>query len=534
MSPEQAQAKPVDTRSDIFSFGAVLYEMLTAKRAFKGDSTIDTLHSIVHDAPPAIDTVLPDVPRELHWLLEKCMAKDPDDRYQSTRDLVLDLKNIARLLDSSPRLPVTEVAPTVSRGRRLWPVAIAAMVIVTAVVFVIQRGRGPSATEPRATAANLSIERITTLGTVIDAEVSPDGKYVAYVTSENTRQGLWLRQLATASTIALVPPAQGLGFWGVTFARDGNAVYYALFTPDEPARAIYRIPILGGTPRQVVVGADSFPTFSPDGQRMAWFRADYPEAGSSALMVADIDGQNSRVLAMRKPPEFFAPVFFNAPAWSPDGRVIICPMERREQTIVGTLVAVNAVDGSAMPFPHYEWPGIGQAAWLPDGSGLIGVAGGAVSRRAQLWRSSATTADRKLLTSDLVDYRKVSITVDGQSIVAVGAEATAGMWAAPIDGSSEARRISSGRYDGISGIASVPGGRVLFRTVDNGSNIWLVDDDGNNRSQLTTDGSVSWPVAMVDGRSVIYSREGSGLWQIGMDGRNARSIPGTTGGSFPK
>jgi Tol biopolymer transport system component len=531
LSPEQAQAKPVDTRSDIFSFGAVLYEMLTAKRAFKGDSTIDTLHSIVHDAPPAIDTVLPDVPQELRWVLDKCLAKDADDRYQSTRDLVVDLKNTARALDSSPKLPVTP-APAAARGRSLWPLAIAAIVIAAAGIFAIVRGRGPGTAEPRINTLDVSMERITTLGTVIDAAVSPDGKYVAYVTSENTRQGLWLRQLASASTIALVPPAPGLGFWGITFGQDGNAVYYALFTTDETARAIYRIPILGGTPRKLVAGTDSFPTFSPDGRRMAWFRADYPEPGTSVLMVADSDGQNARILATRRPPEFFAPVFFSAPAWSPDGAFIICPMERREQKVVGTLVAVSAADGSIMPFPHYEWAAAGQAAWLPDGSGLIGVAGNTSNRRNQVWRISAKSVDRQLLTNDLSDYRKVTITADAQSIVTVGAEATAAMWVAPVDGSTDAARISSGRYDGISGIAAAPGGRVLFRTVDSGANIWSANIDGSGRTQLTTEGAVSWPVATVDGRSLIYSREGLGLWQVGVDGQGARAIPGTATGLF--
>ena len=126
------------------------------------------------------------------------------------------------------------------------------------------------------------------------------------------------------------------------------------------------------------------------------------------------------------------------------------------------------------------------------------------------------------------------MTSDAQSIVAVAAEAAASIWAAPIDGTSEPRRISTGRYDGISGIAAVPGGRVLFRTVDNGANIWIVNEDGSGRTQLTTEGVVSWPVATVDGRSLIYSREGSGLWQMGLDGQGARSIPGTTNGLYPE
>lgn len=534
LSPEQAQGKTVDTRSDIFSFGAVLYEMLTAKRAFKGDSTIDTLHSIVHDAPPAISAVLPDAPQELRWVLDKCLAKDPDDRYQSTRDLVVDLKNIARSLDSSPKLPITPASKAAAGGRNMWPLAIAVVAIAAAVIALVMfRGRTTSGAPPRAAVSNLSIEKITTLGTVIDASVSPDGKYVAYVTSENTRQGLWLRQVATASTIALVPATSAQGFWGVTFSPDGSAVYFAMFTPDEPLRAIYRIPILGGTPRKLVAGVDSFPTFSPDGRRMAWIRADYPESGSSVLMVADSDGQHAKVLATRKPPEFFAPVFFTAPAWSPDGAFIVCPMERRDQGIIGTLQAINANDGSLMPFPHYEWPGIGQPAWLPDGNSMVVVAN-TPSRRTQLWRISTKTVDRQLLTNDQSDYRKVSITSDAQSMVAVAAEAGSSLWIAPIDGASEPRRISSGRYDGISGVAAAPGGRVLFRTVDNGSNIWITNQDGSGRTQLTTEGFVAWPVASADGRSVVYAREGSGLWQVGLDGQGARPVPGTETGSYPE
>lgn len=138
------------------------------------------------------------------------------------------------------------------------------------------------------------------------------------------------------------------------------------------------------------------------------------------------------------------------------------------------------------------------------------------------------------MTNDQSDYRKVSITADAQSLVAVAAEAAASIWTAPTDGTSEPRRISAGRYDGISGVAAVPGGRILFRTVDNGSNIWITNEDGSGRTQLTTEGFVGWPVATADARSMIYAREGSGLWQIGLDGQGARSIPGTNGGMYPE
>ena len=149
--------------------------------------------------------------------------------------------------------------------------------------------------------------------------------------------------------------------------------------------------------------------------------------------------------------------------------------------------------------------------------------------------SAPRPADRQLLTNDQSDYRKVSRSpLTGNRSSRWPPRRGRASGSAPIDGLSEPRRISTGRYDGISGIAAVPGGRVLFRTVDNGSNIWIANEDGSGRTQLTTEGYVSWPVATADGRSMIYAREGSGLWQIGLDGQGARSIPGTNGGSVSR
>ncbi|HEY3885000.1 MAG TPA: protein kinase, partial [Vicinamibacterales bacterium] len=411
LSPEQAQAKPIDTRSDIFSFGSVFYEMLAGKRAFAGDSTIDTLHSIVHNPPVPIAASSPDVPTELCWLLDKCLAKDPDERYQSTRDLVVDLKNVARTLDSSPALPA--IAAAAARSRMWLPGAALALVAIGIAALVAAHFRSP-APPADASASKLSIERITSLGTVIDAAISPDGKYVAYATAENARQGLSLRQLATGSTIELVPPLDA-GMWGMVFSPDGDAVYYALFTTDEPTRAIYRVPNLGGTPRKLVVGVDCQPTFSPDGKQMAWLRGDYPGRGESSLMIGDVDGQHERVVATRHPPEYLVPIFFAAPTWSPDGSRIVLALWNAKQG-TGTLVAYRP-DGTPAPFPKYEWPSIGQPTWLPDGSGLVVVASAkSVAGHNQLWLVNPDRAERRQITNDFLDYRRVSFSADGQTL----------------------------------------------------------------------------------------------------------------------
>jgi eukaryotic-like serine/threonine-protein kinase len=534
LSPEQAQATSVDTRSDIFSFGVVCYEAVTGRRAFKGDSTIDTLHRIVHDQPPPIDEVQPDVPSELRWLLQKCLAKDPDERYQSTRDLVVDLKNVARALDSSPRLPVGPVAsPPLRRGRGWIAAAAAVAVAVAALAVVLGTRVARERSTARTSTPGLSIERVTSLGTVIDAAISPDGKYAVYATSENARQGLSLRQLATGSTIELVPPLDG-GMWGATFSPDGSAVYYSLFTSDEPTRAMYRVPILGGTPRKLVSGVDCQPTFSPDAKQMTWLRGDYPGRNESSLMVSDVDGQNARVLATRRPPEFFVPIFFTAAAWSPDGTRIVVPLWNAS-TRKGTLVAYRPTDGGPAPFPKYEWPAIGQANWLPDGSGLIVVAETETNRRNQLWLVGADREERRQITNDFQDYRRAMPTGDGSAVLAVAMEGSSTIWVAPIDGDGEPQRVRSARSDGINGLAALRDGRILYRSLESGTaSIWVMNRDGSHRMQVTTDGVSAWPAAAPDGRSLVYAREGSGLWLIGIDGREPRALPGTDGSSFPQ
>jgi serine/threonine protein kinase/Tol biopolymer transport system component len=536
LSPEQAQGRAVDHRSDIFSLGAVLYEMASGRRAFKGDSTIDSLHKVIHSEPEPIDTAAPDAPAELRWVLAKCLAKDPEERYQSTRDLVVDLKGVSRALESSPRM--SAVAPPAAAPPRSRGVPIAAIVGVALVVLALAAAlwwRSASADTEVASTGVVSIEAVTSLGTVIDAAISPDGKYAAYVVSENALQSLWIRQLTTASTLQLVPPAP-VGYWGANFSPDGSEVYYAIASAAEPSRALFKIPALGGTPKRLLSGLDSRVVFSPDGRQIAYLRGAFPEVGASSLMVAGSDGSNPRALATRRSPEQFVPIFFTSASWSPDGATIVCPMiDRTTMPGVATLVAVRVADGAVAAFPRYEWVDIGQAAWAPDGKGVYVVAGeeNFRTRRNQVWWVSASEPSKRRITNDLMDYRTVSPTADGSTMMTVASDTSSSVWTAPID-AGEPKRISGGRYDGLSGVAAGPDGRILFRTVESGlASIWIMNEDGTGRRQLTADAEAAFPAVTPDGRSMVFERELSGLWQSDIDGQNARAVPQTSAGVRP-
>jgi serine/threonine protein kinase len=523
MSPEQALGKTVDPRSDVFSFGSVLYEMVTGKWAFAANSVVETLHRIIHDDPPKLEAVVPSAPRELVRIVSKCLAKDAEGRYQSTRDLVVDVRTVAGSLGASPRA---------ARSLRAVPLVAGILAVIAIAMLAVWwsgrfGGRAPDTESQRVT-----LERVTSLGSVIDSVVSPDGKSIAYVTLDNGLQELSIRELSTGSTLQLVPHTRQ-SFWGISFSPDGS-VYYGLRTPDGSHRDLYRITPLGGTPQMVVQHNGGKVAFSPDGKRIAYVRDDYPQPGASSLLIANVDGSDAHALLTRRPPEFLG-IAFAGPSWSPDGKVIVTPMEKRDGLTAGTFIAVHPEDGTEEPsFPHYQFAGVGQAAWTSDGAGLVAVASTGDSDRKQLWWLSARREARRQITNDFLDYRGVSLPADASSIVSVVVETTSSIWTAPIDGAGDANRISSGRYDGLSGLAVTPDGRILYQAVEGAtSEIWVMDESGVNRRKVTTEGEPTWPVATPDGKSMVFVRKGTGLWRIGLDGRDARSFANTTSALSP-
>ncbi|HET6861783.1 MAG TPA: protein kinase, partial [Pyrinomonadaceae bacterium] len=284
MSPEQARGVTVDERSDIFSLGTVMYEMVGRRKPFDGETPSDTLAAILKTEPPTLLQLDARVPAELNRIVTKSLRKDREERYQVVKDLLLDLRALKQELDFQSKLErsavpdhtdestihVSQAAATArslqaqdtesrsainiiteSLSLELKRHKVRSGVLLAGVVLILGLAgfglyRFFNRPQPIEHFWNIKLTRLTSSGNVIDATISPDGKYIVYVLSNRSTQSLWIRQVSTANDKQIVEPAP-VGYFGITFSPDGNDLYYALKT-NLDSGTLYRIPVFGGVP----------------------------------------------------------------------------------------------------------------------------------------------------------------------------------------------------------------------------------------------------------------------------------------------
>jgi hypothetical protein len=292
MAPEQVRGEPVDARADVFALGCILYEAATGKRAFEGNTAIDTLHAILHSDPTPIGHLNTLVPEALDRIVRSCLAKDRASRFPSAREVGAELRGL-RERDATFARPSTGKAR--SKGSALLVAGLAVLVVGIGVAIAAMWPRAGQDRLPPAPKEETPFEvtRITQSGRVTRAALSPDAKYVAYVSEEAGRQEIRIRDMSGESDVRLLPPREAR-ITTVTFAPDGRHIYYVRLRPGQGADA-YRIAVLGGAAKRVrrnVIGAVRV---SPDGRRLAALSFRIVDF---ALAITSLDGVEEQVLPL--------------------------------------------------------------------------------------------------------------------------------------------------------------------------------------------------------------------------------------------
>jgi serine/threonine protein kinase/Tol biopolymer transport system component len=532
MSPEQVQGKPVDHRSDIFSFGCLLYEAATRHRPFVAESAVETMHKILHDKPVPVEERNPAVPAELRRVIRRCLAKSADQRVQSMKDVALELREIGDEWDSlsasgTSGSTIVGASGAVPVKPKRWPAVTAGVAVVAVAaavaIWAMRSGRKEDTAQPFQT---MRMSAQTSRGDVAEAAISFDGRYLAYLTGETGKTSVRVRQVATGSDVEVVPSEEGV-FQGLSFSPDGNYLFYRKHRRDAPNySALMQVPSLGGTSREKAFDVDSRASFAPDGKRAAFMRG-IPQDRKTNIVVLDLTAGTERVLASLLQPHLVN----GAPSWSPDGkRIAFVDLDTAAGGFVSTLAVLDAESGRRTDVNTTKGAVRESIAWLSDGSGIV-LSGQdlGVSVSRQLSIVSYPGGAIRRLTNDFNDYRDVTTSSGDEAIAAVRFNVMTNLWLADPAG-GEARPITkfTNAESSPVGVVAASDGSVVFAAArDKSLQLWSVGAGGGEPRAITPGDSLAVNPRSFSG-GVAFNRYGSDggmqVWRVDLDGSHAKAL----------